>query len=56
MFLGERPALALLPVASGYRLPAGRLYQLPHFAVLGDNVVIHGLSLLIDAFHILSPP
>lgn len=55
MLLCEGPALALLPVPPLQRLPAGRLYLIPHLAVLGDYVVIHGLSMLIDAFHILSP-
>ena len=56
MLLRKRPALALLPVPPLQRLPAGRLYLVAHFAVLGDYVVIYGLSLLVDAFHILSPP
>ena len=54
MLLCESPAFALLPVPPLQRLPAGCLYLIPHLAVLGDNVVIHGLSLLIDAFHVLS--
>lgn len=56
MLLRKRPALALLPVPPLQRLPAGCLYLVSYLAVLGDYVVIHGLSLLIDAFHILSPP
>lgn len=54
MLLRKCPALTLLPVPPLQRLPAGRLYLIPYLAVLGDYVVIHGLSLLIDAFHILS--
>ena len=52
MLLCESPALALLPVPPLQRLPAGCLYLIPHLAVLGDYVVIHGLSLLVEAFHI----
>ena len=55
MLLRKRPALALLPVPSLQGLPAGRLYLVSHLAVLGDYIVIHGLSLLVDAFHTLSP-
>ena len=53
MLLCKSPALALLSVSPLQRLPAGCLYLIPYLAVLGDYVVIHGLSLLIDAFHIL---
>ena len=54
MLLCKRPALALLPIPALQHLSAGRLYLIPHLAVLLYHVVIHGLSLLIDAFHILS--
>ena len=54
MLLRKRPALALLSVPALQHLPAGRLYLIPYLAVLLYHVVVHGLSLLIDAFHILS--
>lgn len=53
VLLRESPALALLPVPPLQRLPAGCLYLIPHFPVLGDHVVIYRLPLLVDAFHIL---
>lgn len=53
MLLCECPALALLPVPALQGLPAGRLYLIPYLAVLLYYVVVHGLSLLVDALHAL---
>lgn len=53
MLLCKRPALALLSVPALQYLSAGRLYLIPYLAVLLHHVVVHGLSLLVDAFHIL---
>lgn len=53
MLLRKSPALALLPVPPGNDLAAGCLYQITHLVMLYDAVIIDGLPLLIDGFHIL---
>lgn len=54
MFLGEGPALALLPVPSGDDLPAGRQDDPADLPALLHGVVINDLSRLVLVLHICS--